>query len=234
MSSLMSTALIPYTPPQTTLEFIRSVAESYFGPKGIPALVLHPIAPSPFVIFLDIDGVVYNCPNQKDVYKKVAELFPDIETWYDNRVCSIAASYFFDKGALTNLSFLIKEIEKTRSVWIVISSSWRENRTVEELKETFFGIHDFSKYIVDKTPDKISKNEIGAYCSSEIHKGSNSQCRAAEINYWLKQNPEVNSYIVLDDIDNHLLTNFGERFFQICCNTLLTQEICQEILLQNS
>ena len=60
-------------------------------------------------------------------------------------------------------------MKKTRPVWIVISSNWRENRTVEELQKTFFGIHKFSKYIVDKTPENISREDIGSYCPSTSH-----------------------------------------------------------------
>jgi hypothetical protein len=113
---------------------------------------------NPVVLFLDIDGVLYNTPDQDGVFTKVKELFPDATT-YDNRKCSIAASYFFNKKALTNLDELINEIEKTGKVWIVISSAWREGegRTVDDLRTKFFHIHNFSKYIIDKTPENREK-----------------------------------------------------------------------------
>lgn len=229
----MSTALIPYTPPKTPMEFIKSIVEGNFGLKSISASVISPRL-SPFVIFLDIDGVVYNTPNEEGVFKKVAELFPEITGTYNNRVCSIAASYFFDKKAVQNLNCLIREIEKVRNVWIVVSSSWRENRSVEELRSTFFGIHEFSRYIVDKTPEEVSIKELGTYCPSKSHSEEySSQCRAAEIQYWLNQHPEIINYIVLDDNDNHLLAAFGERFVMTNYRTLLTKEICENLLLQN-
>lgn len=181
---------------------------------------------APFVIFLDIDGVLYNTPDQNGVFKKVDELFPNAKS-YDNRVCSIAASYFFNKEALNNLDKIISELEKTKKVSIVISSAWREGRTVEELRKTFFGIHNFSKYIIDKTPKKISKEKINDYCSKGWHY---SHCRAAEIQYWLKEHPEVVDYLILDDIDDHLSSHFGEKFFETNFNTLLTSKIAGEIL----
>ncbi len=241
MSSSMSMALIPYTPPISPMEFIRSIVEGNSGSKSISASVISPRL-SPFVIFLDIDGVVYNRPNQEGVLKKAAELFPDITDPNNNRVCSIdsnsigsiAASYFFDKKAVQNLNFLIGQIAKTRNVWIVVSSSWRENRSVEELRNTFFGIHEFSRYIVDKTPEKVSRKELGAYCPSKRHAEKYSlQCRAAEIQYWLNLHTEITNYIVLDDHDDHLLAAFGERFVMTNYTTLLTREICENILLQN-
>lgn len=184
---------------------------------------------SPFVIFLDIDGVVYNTPNQEGVFKKAAELCP--EERYSNRICSIAAAYFFNQGALKNLDYLISKIEQTTHVWVVISSSWREDRSVEELKTTFFGMHHFSKYIVDKTPEKVPKEEIGMLCCSAGHSEKySSQCRASEIRYWLTQHPEVRNFVVLDDYDHHLSDSFGDRFIKTDYERLITAEIIEKIL----
>lgn len=186
---------------------------------------------SPVVIFLDIDGVLYNRPDQDGVFRKVRELFPGITSPYSNSVCSIAASYFFDTKAVDNLSYLLREIEKTRAVRIVVSSNWRETRSVEELQSTFFGIHEFSRYIIDKTPEKISQEELKNHCPSKIHHDKYSpQCRAAEIHYWLSQHPEVTDYIVLDDNNDHLLKAFEKRFVQTNYSTLLTKELCEKIL----
>ncbi len=191
--------------------------------------------PPPFVIFLDIDGVVYNTPNQRGVFQKVAELFPDYPDAprYDNFVCSIAAAYFFDKRALQNLGQLITAIEKKRSVWIVISSSWRDDRTVDELRNTFFGIHDFSRYIVDKTPEDLPRHCISKYCSSSCHadKSYSMQCRASEIQHWLQDHPEISDYLVLDDYDEHLSIVFGERYIKTHYNELLTPEATQQALI---
>ena len=185
---------------------------------------------SPFVIFLDIDGVVYNKPNQEGVFKKAAELFPSGKERHSNRACSIAASYFFNKEALKNLDNLIGEIEQIADVWVVISSSWRTGTSIEELSETFFGIHNFSKYIVDKTPEKMSEEEIVSLCPKKSHsKTYSSRCRAAEIQCWLEQHPEVLDYVILDDEDDHL-SGFGERFIQTEYRTLLTKEMVEKFL----
>ncbi len=186
---------------------------------------------TPFVIFLDIDGVVYNSTAQEGIFKKVAELFPEEKGFYSNRICSIAASYFFSKEALSNLDHLINEVEKTTQVWIVISSNWRTNCSIDELRTTFFGIHNFSKYIVDKTPDEVPREELASYCCSERHLEKYSpQCRASEIQYWLKQHPEVIKFVVLDDVDSHLSDSFGKKFIQTEYKRLLTSEISEKIL----
>lgn len=186
---------------------------------------------SPFVIFLDIDGVLYNYADQNKVTKKVKELFGPLRI-HNNWVCSIAVSHFFNKRALKNLTTLIREIEKTRKVWIVISSNWRENRTVDELKNSYFGIHEFSRNIVDKTPDKISQLDLKSCCSVvDSHlKNNYLVCRASEIQYWLNQHPEIIDYAVLDDRDDHLSRHFGERYFITDFDSLLTREICDKIL----
>jgi Swiss Army Knife RNA repair-like protein len=186
-----------------------------------------------FVVFLDIDGVLYNAPNPNAVFAKVAELFPNGDKYSQNRECSIAASYFFNKTALQSLDYLINEMEKVAQVAVVISASWRENRSVEELKTTFFGIHNFSKYIIDKTPETLSKEEGALNCPATQHNEEYSlPCRAAEIQYWLKQHPEVTNFVVLDDIDHHLSDCFGDKFFQTNYKTLLTQEMAKKIVGQ--
>lgn len=178
----------------------------------------------PFVLFLDIDGVLYN-PDQRAVSKKVAELFPNEEgAKNSNRMCSIAASHFFNKDALNSLDHLINEIEKTTKVWIVISSSWREGYSVEELRTTFFGIHNFSRCIVDKTPEEVPKDE-------RLCRDCSGNCRGSQILSWLKQHPEIIDFAVLDDYDNHLSINFGEKFAKTKYSTLLTREISYKILM---
>ncbi len=188
----------------------------------------------PFIIFLDIDGVIYNTPDQDGVFKKTAELFPNEERPYNNRLCSIAASYFFNKEALQNLDYIINEMEKIAQVGIVISSSWRENRTVEDLKNTIFGIHNFARYIIDKTPESLPEKDIALYCPSERHlEKYSSRCRASQIQYWLKQYPEITNFAVLDDDEyHHLAECFAEKFFQTKVRSLLTQEIAENIVQQ--
>lgn len=178
-----------------------------------------------FALFLDIDGVLFNRPDHEAVLKKAAELFPDRRI--SNRIDRIAASYFFDKTALQNLDQLIQKIEEKATVKIVISSNWRYKITVEELKTSIFGIHHFSKYIVDKTMDDL--DDAKPFCRHPHHELDTIDCRASEIQHWLNAHPEVKNFAILDDVDDHLSDAFGERFIQTRYLTLLTDESFSKI-----
>lgn len=183
---------------------------------------------SPFVIFLSIQGVIYGRTHEDEdnVYIKVKELYPKA-TKYDNKMCSLAATYFFDQTALKNLSELIIEIEKTVvPVWIVISSGWRDVGTVEELKNKYFSAFSFSRYIVDKT-GALSFEESKSSCKAKAHIAG---CKAAEIQSWLKKHPEVIHFVVLGNREVDLRENFGDKFIQVNSHDLLTSANVQEIL----
>lgn len=183
---------------------------------------------TPFVIFLDIDGVLYKDLNDGSILKKARELFPKEEYWEDF-YSNIAASHYFNKDAIKNLDSIINEIEKTYDVWIVISSSWRENHTLSELKNDIFGIHKFSNYIVDMTPN-LKKEKFKKLCKEE---DCNSRCRATEIQFWLNAHPEVTNFVVLDDDQReHLKQNFGEHFHSIDHSSLLNDKSTTEVLNQ--
>jgi hypothetical protein len=117
---------------------------------------LSPLPSHSFVIFLDIDGVLYNTPDQNAVFKKAQELFPQIEDCYDNRVCSIAASHFFNKQALKNLDHIIAEIEKIRKVSIVISSRER-TELLQNLNTHFLAFTIFQNILLIKLLKKFLK-----------------------------------------------------------------------------
>lgn len=182
---------------------------------------------SPFMIFLDIDGVVCGDTDDNDVLNKAKELFPEAQ--YGKTRWKIewktAVSHFFNRESLESLDTIIREIEKTRNVSIVMSSAWRIGKNVEELKKTF-STHNFSKYIIAKTPEADGKN---GHCAA---KDCKLQCRAAEIHGWLEQHSEVIDYLILDDndIDGHLSTNFGAKFVHINPSTLLTTKTAAKIL----
>jgi hypothetical protein len=172
---------------------------------------------SPCVIFLDIDEVIFRqnhyLDNIQTICIKAEQLFPKYvlnrKKPYTKRDLSIAASHFFDFSALKNLDELIKTIEKTSEVWIVISSFWRFKGSVEELKTVFFPQHNFAKYIVDKTVE-FDSEEVDICCNAhEQHEKNGFQCRAAEIQYWLNHHPLVKNYFIFDDMDNHLSIGFG-------------------------
>lgn len=194
--------------------------------------------PSPFVIFLDIDGVLYNQAGQMAhrfiLDAKVQELFPNGSLPKD--YLSIAAVHFFNAKAIKNLTYLINTINKTRDVQIVMSSAWREKRSAKQL-QTFFGIHEFSKYIVDKTVDILSREEEASCRMCKKHQSDTvdvvSDCRAAQIQLWLNQHPQITSYAVIDDYDDHLRELFKGKFYQTNFSDLLTKQICKKILTDN-
>lgn len=179
------------------------------------------------VIFLDIDEVINLTAklSKEQIQTKMKELFKGKVYPMNSDECSIAQTYFFKAEALTNLDTLISKIEEIAKVQIVISSFWRLNRNVEELKTTYFGRFNFSKYIIDKTIDPIDSDALHHYCSDPSHlKPYSSKCRAAEIQHWLNTHPTITNYIILDDRDDHL-SLFKERFIQVDPYKLITPEI---------
>jgi hypothetical protein len=133
----------------------------------------------------------------------------------------------FDAQSLKYLDKMLRAFEKTRKVWIVVSSFWRTGFTIEELK-TMCARHNMSKYFYDKTVDteKFPKDQIKDFCSQPSHQNGNAICRAAEIQEWLSRNSEVN-VVVLDDVDGgyHLSKSFKEKFIKVNSQRLITKGI---------
>jgi hypothetical protein len=174
----------------------------------------------PFAIFLDIDGVL-NRNDQRQVVRTARKYFPGLRNLpRDFLACSIAEVSLFSARAIENLDKIIAKISVSHSVWIVISSNWRRRLSVQGLKYLFAN-YKFSKYIVGKTVNKV--RNLNKFCTQDHKHG---HCRAAEINLWLNNHPEVlNSFFVMDDIDDHLDINFGRRFVKTESSKLLTTEI---------
>lgn len=176
---------------------------------------MEPAHRPPFVIFLDIDGVLNPYDQEKRVLSKLHELFPRKNHTFEEIL--IAQVYCFSERALSNLDHLSEEINKTHQLQIVISSSWRQNLSPERLK-ALFRIHSFSQFITDKTVDQLSNP--APFCRGE-HEISAS-CRAAEINQWLKDHPDILHFAVIDDYDEHLELNFKKRFIFVDDQELLS------------
>lgn len=206
---------------------------------------ISPIKPY-FAIFLDIDGVVGNEPRRMS---EVDEMDDIIEKKLGQNAfhsygckrcmyCSTAQSHLFDKIAVASLTSLINKISEVANVHIVISSYWREGRSIDQLKQIFQN-HEFSKFIIDKTVDDGSSFlEWKKYCAfSHIDPSPenfqkilqnphvpenektvdyfldrNEECRASQIYRWLEEHPEYTKYLIFDDMDSHLSINFNEKF----------------------
>ena len=130
------------------------------------------------IIFLDIDGVL----NYELFYKK--EDGPH-ETRFDYDLANICG----DKIKLLNTL-----IEETGAD-VVISSSWRKNKTLEELR-TLFQHKGFKGNIIDKTPVLYYSDKEYGY----------SVPRGCEIKAWIGTNKDILSckvsklrYVIFDD-----------------------------------
>lgn len=125
------------------------------------------------VVFLDIDGVL----NNKEFLKDRDDL----------QVC--------DPKNVKNFNKIVEEIDDLK---IVVSSSWRIGRSLEELIE-ILREKDVKGEIIDKTPDMTAKFDA---------------TRSNEIQAWLNGN-DVDKFVILDDnpislplSDNHIRTSF--------------------------
>jgi hypothetical protein len=72
---------------------------------------------------------------------------------------------------------------------VVVSSSWRQRRTLDELRQ-IFAERGYVGELLDVTPRHARPLD-----------GDERPVRRAEIAEWLERHPEVGSYVILDD--NH-------------------------------
>lgn len=109
------------------------------------------------VLFLDIDGVLNS------------------EAWYRRRPkgpwCEARE---FDPEAM----WLLKAVVAMSDCEIVVSSSWRIGRKLEELQKLLIGFP-----VIGKTPE-LDSREVG---------------RGAEVDHWLRNNRSRTRYAIVDD-----------------------------------
>lgn len=140
------------------------------------------------VLFLDFDGVLNS--EQSKVFwqnlKDQAAFEEQMKTSSGGILEQIAME--FCPIALSNMEELLR---RNKDLKIVISSSWRSARSVEELKELFKS-KLISEAIIDKTE-------------------SFSNTRGEEIQKWLSEHSEVTNYVIVDD-DRNMLESQKENF----------------------
>ena len=144
------------------------------------------------IVFLDIDGVLCT---KDSIEEAISDWCGGLNTDDDNWVKEykkIAANigfypsldmfhWPFDRLALKNIHHLARHPD----VRFVISSTWRDGRTIEEITEMFI-MKGLNVRIIDKT--------------REGHRGSYTDHRGFEIRDWLDANKDiVESYVILDD-----------------------------------
>lgn len=157
------------------------------------------------VIFLDIDGVL----NSEDWYKK---RFEEVDKAL---ISSMHPFYEFDPLLVQNLNRIVKET----GAKVVVSSTWRKKRSVEELQEILEKV-GFEGEVIDKTP---YFGGIGGF--------GYTVPRGCEIEWWVEnqgyrrinwskerlqeemQKSKVKNYVILDD-DSDMLFSQREHFVQ--------------------
>lgn len=167
------------------------------------------------IIFLDIDGVLnsqnwYEYRYENIDMKLVSDNYPDYE---------------IDPGAIKQLNRIIAETEAK----VVISSTWRHGRTIQEL-QTLLEKCGFVGEIISITPSLHFNTDVGM-----------SVPRGCEIEKWLKDQgfqrinwsisvqqeyldkSKVKNYVILDD-DGDMQYGQREHFIWTPTKEGLTQE----------
>lgn len=158
------------------------------------------------VIFLDIDGVLYPCFQRKktayepELLRKIcASRGLDVQQIPDWDLCAVYSGW--DKGAMLRLKKLIEH----HNAVIVIESSWRYTRSLEELQR-LFGLWELQEAVVGITPlDAGFLKEPG-------------------IQEYLKNHRDIEAYVILDDIP--MAETFG--IHAIRCPDIFDEECYQK------
>lgn len=154
------------------------------------------------VIFLDHDGVICLHNNWDSRFKKQKKFISDNIDITNQNINTLKQKDKpleirfddFDKGAIKVLNEIL---EKTDSE-IVVSSDWKNFATLEELGEYYI-----SQGIIKK-PIGMTKR-LGEFDISSdfvwLKDWDLEQTRCFEINQWLKENPEVQNWVAVDDLN---------------------------------
>ncbi len=196
----------------------------FYGALGISA------DPKPLTaIFLDIDGVLMgdriSWDFQKLIRQKLIELYGEKDRDfgdYTELQWKIAASYFLSRPAVETLETLIEKTSEKADVVIVLSSAWRLDGSVDEIKHQMFVMESFSKQIIDKTPDDDwwrTRNHEAPLSSIALKKyGFEMRSRADQIDYWIRENREqwpIANFVIIDDCDEYLSSRFPGHFVYV-------------------
>ena len=112
--------------------------------------------------------------------------------------------------SLLHLEILIREIQKTKPVGIVISTKARIHYNLQQ--ENNAVVQWFSSYIIDQIPLDTTKYKS----------------QAERIQAWLSSNPKVIDFLVIDNSDKSLST-FGYRCIQTKSPELMRIEVLQAL-----
>jgi len=151
------------------------------------------------IISLDIDGVLQPPFSQirfaydlDELKEELAEKYNDPEYLKMDKYDLGAVYYDWDKDAV----YLLRTLCELVPAEIVISSSWKNHRTLDYLKRCF-KLHELDRFVVDTCP------VIGS--------------KAKEIKAYLDAHPEIKKFIILEDAEIYDLKQIFEEEKIIRC-----------------
>lgn len=166
------------------------------------------------LIFLDIDGVL-NCELHyisKDFKNYKKKLRKDVKSKHIERM------EYYSSQICNQRILWLNDLCNSTGAKVVISSTWRKSKTLDELKD-IFTYCGATFEIIDKT-------------------GTNSSgVRGVEVYEWLENNchnltgihsHDFKAYVIIDD-DSDMLLNQQNHFFQTDTYSGLTPSICYKI-----
>ena len=145
------------------------------------------------IIFLDIDGVLNSLTSKRD------------------------PSGRFGRKAFENFKLILDALPDTV---VVVTSTWRYNYTLTEMKTYFHEVGIDPRRIADMTSDLRRDDGMIRH----------SPGRDEEIRAWLAQHPDVDRFAILDDVDLEQMTGLEEHFFQTDFDEGLLHDQCLNII----
>jgi hypothetical protein len=107
----------------------------------------------------------------------------------------------FGHQAFENFRLILDTLPDTV---VVVTSTWRYHYTLTEMKAYFCEVGVDPHRILDMTPDLRRDNGMSGHYPG----------RDEEIRDWLAQYPNVDRFVILDDVDLEQMTGLEEHFFQ--------------------
>lgn len=176
--------------PEATVNQVAPRVEERKRPE-----VIVPPAEITKAIFLDIDGVLRSVHGRTDFAKNVRTMLVEgqrVALLGDSSNDNLAGIDFWPQALIA----LRHIVQKTRA-GIVLSSDWRKQDVLVEgvnNQLTEFGMPK----LIGQTPDLDGKNVVGVV--KALHSNVREK-RAKEIRKWLRQNPKIERWIAIDDMD---------------------------------
>jgi hypothetical protein len=166
------------------------------------------------VLFLDIDGVLNSEAHMRrldDQHRQLGHTDPT-RPQHETRCECYRLECQIDRDAITRLNRLVAET----GAKIVVSSSWRKLLDPPELYRVLVS-HGLVAEIIGETPDGHKDPEMLATFGhiERIFRGH-------EIDLWLKQHPEVERFVILDDASD--MEMHKNRLVQTDCEEGLLDE----------